>query len=72
MCSQRQMGFESKGSYSQINVAIDHVVRENLVNLGTCNGSLWREEANVCTLHASLIVIEPPSPMIHHIETLEA
>ena len=36
------------------------------------NGSLWREETNVCTLHASLIVIEPPSPMIHHIETVEA
>ena len=66
-------GFWIKGIiFANKRCYIDHVVRENLVNLGTCNGSLWREEANVCTLHASLIVIEPPSPMIHHIETLEA
>ena len=36
------------------------------------NGSLWWERTNVFTAHASLIVLEPPSPMAHHTETVDA
>ena len=36
------------------------------------NGSLWWERTNVFTPHASLIVQEPPSHMVHHIETVDA
>ena len=36
------------------------------------NGSLWWERTNVFTAHASLIVLEPPSPMAHHTETADA
>ena len=36
------------------------------------NGSLWWEKTNVFTPNASLIVPEPPSPMVHHIETVDA
>ena len=36
------------------------------------NGSLWWEKTNVFTAHASFIVLEPPSPMAHHTETVDA
>ena len=34
--------------------------------------SLWWERINVFTPHASLMVLEPPSPMAHHTETVDA
>jgi len=36
------------------------------------NGSFWWEKTNVFTAHASLIVLEPPSPMAHHTEAVDA